>query len=57
MTELSHETRAKCIRGYIRLTTNHLMVTRGWEGQSNEAQRLTGTASNARIQSHGFGHW
>ena len=56
MTESSQETRARRIIGYIRLMGNHLMVTQG-EGQSNEARRLTGTASNARIQSHGFGHW
>jgi len=56
MTKLSQEARAKCIRGYIRLTANHLKVTQG-ESQSNKVGRLTGTALNARIQSHGFGHW
>ena len=50
------KTRARRIIGYIRLMGNHLKVTQG-ESQSNEAGRLTGTALNARIQSHGFGHW
>ena len=56
MNELSQETRARRIIGCIRLMGNHLMFTQG-EGQSNEAGRLTGTALNARIQRHGFGHW